>query len=203
MTLTHPIKFKAILAALGLAAAAASSEAAVITADFSDNPFTVTQVNTYISINVNAGTASYGFDGWSQFVMAFQNSEDSQPFLWTMSMGQGVMMDGAYTAKMAAGELVDPDAQYGYGPYMASGELGNWAEGGRGFVGFRVDNGTGGFNYGYADVSYDPSGSLSLHGFSYENNGGSISTSAVPEPSSILLSGAGITALLLRRRRRA
>lgn len=85
-------------------------------------------------------------------------------------------------------------------------EYGIWAANTRGYLGLRIDDGTGSFSYGWADISVGNT-SVTLHSFAYETTkNASIQAGAIPEPSTYAaITGllAGSAALYARRRKRA
>ena len=89
--------------------------------------------------------------------------------------------------------------------------FGNWAAGGRGFLGLTMRDATGALAsnvfYGFADITVNPDFSVTLNGFAYQNlRGAAITTSfaaPLPEAPSLGLMSLGLAGLLVAARRRA
>ena len=86
-----------------------------------------------------------------------------------------------------------------------SGSFGNWISGSplRGALGVKFPAG-GNTHYGYIDVTQQPNGTITLHGYAYNDVPNQpITTAAVPEPSAIaLLLAVGVPAAAAYARRR-
>ncbi len=118
----------------------------------------------------------------------FQNSGGA---VYSYAVGTPVPrmnVSGIYSVKMASGAPVDsgittwqPDCTVAYTGH------GNFPKDGtHGYLGLRVEPTVSAFKYGWAEISYNVDGSLTLYGFAVQTDGTSINTgqtSAVPEPA--------------------
>jgi hypothetical protein len=115
-------------------------------------------------------------------------------------------------ARFGENELIGPGVgwQVPGGGFPDLGPVfGNWADGGRGFLGLMLRDpaGTGPQDvfYGFADITVNPDFSITLHGFAFENVRGApiltAFTPPIPEPSALLLMALGLGGLALRLRR--
>ena len=140
---------------------------------------------------------------------------------------QGIGGAGIRRARLTSGAVVGPTGSFvgiGGGPYstfssggawMNQSTSGSWSLGGtnsvRGYLAFRIPDGSANYYYGYLDLEYSRGGTgatsyltMTLHGWAFENVAGQSITIGAP---SAVPGGAGLAALAfgavgLRGRRR-
>jgi hypothetical protein len=203
---------KLTVGSLAAASAAGSADAAIVFFDVNPDQTinadgttsvsfgSIDLVNETYTLNSLAGTYLRFFVGnsiWWQ-----------EPQIQTAGLSNGY-----YAYNLSLGDPINGTALTGWGNNGTS--LGFWAAGGSGYIGLRINNGGGDYNYGWAHLSYVDSGltsALTISGFAFENT---VNTSInagdqgggpapVPEPGTMAV-GAGLFALAvgahLRRRR--
>ena len=78
---------------------------------------------------------------------------------------------------------------------------GEFVAGQEGYIGFRIDDGSSGYYYGWMRVTLnDDNTSGTIRDWAWENTGAAIQVGQIPEPTAFLLGALG-SLLLLRRRR--
>lgn len=141
--------------------------------------------------------------------------------IWTQgffSRGNGVIYasnSNLNPARFGDGETIGPGVGYqnpGAGFTDLGPTFGNWAAGGRGYIGLTLRDPSGttpsDIFYGYAEINVNPDYSVTLLSFAYNDVRGAAittmpSTAVVPEPSLLALApvGALAAAFALRRRK--
>ncbi len=140
--------------------------------------------------------------------------------LWTQgffSRGNGVVYESSFNLnpkRFGDGETIGPGVGYqnpGAGFTDLGPTFGNWAAGGRGYLGLTLRDPSGSSSsdifYGYAEINVNPDYSITLLSFAYNDVRGEglttvPSTAVVPEPSLLALAPVGALALALGLRRR-
>ena len=125
------------------------------------------------------------------------------------SRGNGVIYASSSNlnpARFAAGALIGPGVGYqspGAGFPDLGPTFGNWAAGGRGFLGLTLRDASGASSsdvfYGFADITVKPDFTITLNAFAYNNVRGQAITAfsaPVPEPSTFAFLGLGLSALV-------
>lgn len=138
-----------------------------------------------------------------------------QAQVWTegfFSRGNGVIYESAANlnpARFGLGQVIGAGTGYqdpGAGFPDLGPAFGNWAAGGRGFLGLTLRDASGSsasdIFYGFADITVNDDFSITLNAFAYENVRGAAITTAVPEPGVAAMWLAGL-AMLLRLARRS
>jgi hypothetical protein len=130
-----------------------------------------------------------------------------------ISRGNNVIDNGfANPLRIGDGVSIGPGSGFlnSWGGYVDLGPtFGNWADGGHGYLGLTIGDGTGtGWSdvfYGYAEINVNEDYSITLLSFAYNDlRGESITTvSTIPEPSGLALTFLGTVGLVVSRRRRA
>lgn len=120
---------------------------------------------------------------------------------------------GYYLDKLSGSGTIDASQSWWGGgvSYFEFWNVGNWDDGGDGYIGLRLNAGGGNFNYGWIHIDYDDANNtLVLKDFAYQTTvntsitAGDVGTvSSVPEPSTALMAAMGLGGLALRRRRLA
>lgn len=209
-----------------LAALAAPAQAAVVYTDLAaplstpDNPGGGTSDGTGVWFNPLTGYAEvrgYFFPS-NLFVdgqyFLFRNTSLLQPEAEVFvqgffGRGNGVVYTSSTNknpARLAAGDVIGPGTGYqnpGDGFSDLGPSFGNWAAGGRGFLGLTLRDPTGASTndifYGFADITVNKDYSITLNAFAYENVRNAPITaalSAVPEPASAALMALGLAGVL-------
>lgn len=229
-----PFKPLATLAAAAAALAGGPAQAEVVYTPLAtplvtpDNPAGGAFDGTGVWFNPLTGTAEVrGFffpdplfaDG--QFFLLRDTVSYAQPEAMVFvqgffARGNGVIYASAANlnpARFAEGAFIGPGTGYqnpGAGFPDIGPVFGNWAGGGRGFLGLTLadpaGNGSTDVFYGFADITVGDDFRVTLNGFAYENvRGAGITTfvAQVPEPGAVSLWAAGLAgmATLARRRR--
>lgn len=139
-----------------------------------------------------------------------------QAQVWTEGLfarGNGVIYaspGNLNPARFGVGQVIGAGTGYqspGAGFPDLGPAFGNWAGGGRGFLGLTLRDPSGSsandIFYGYADITVNDDFSITLNAFAYENVRGASITTAVPEPGVAAMWLAGLAMLLrLGRQRR-
>ena len=188
----------------GAALAAQTAYAAVVTVDFTSNPFSTVPYNIdgfYINL-VTGATATAGFAGYDINPYFSGSGTAGALFRFLTPATGGTVGSGGVATQLAVGATVGPTSTFASGVINA-----NSATSGIHYFGLRFANeGTGATNYGYLAVEQlaNPpvAGSVRVLGFAYENTGLELTVSAVPEPSAALLMLGGIAAFGAMRLRK-
>jgi len=188
---------------VGVAMAAQTVYADVITVDFSGSPFSVVPFNLdgfYLNVVTGAiGTSGAATAGWD-LNPYFSGSTTATPiFRFFTPTGGGMVGASGIVAPLALGSEVGAASTFITGALNASTV-------GTNYFGFRFTNeATATTNYGYVVVAQavNPpvAGAVQVLSYSYDNTGAAITV--VPEPSTWLMMLGGLAAVGLMRRRLA
>ncbi|MDY0748692.1 PEP-CTERM sorting domain-containing protein [Paucibacter sp. R3-3] len=210
---------KLALSSLVLAGAALSAQTAsadVITVDFSGNPLSVVPFDLGgVYLNLVTGGASISdsdVPGWdiNPFFLGTDGGQPARFELYTPDFSGGIVVAGVIPSipaqQLAIGATVGPGLVYKNGAVNASSGSTDIH-----YIGFRfLNEDTSVENYGYLAIQQSVSpaaeGSVRILGWAYDNTGAAITVnavSAVPEPATYALFGAGLLAVAGLRRRRA
>jgi hypothetical protein len=135
------------------------------------------------------GTYGAGFSG-NFFSITAVNLGATKPGLVSNGSGQIISLSqdsSDFAVRLGAGVNIDSSASWTSGLSFLSkpGYPGTFNAGDRGYVGLRLGNlSVLGWNYGWADISHNVGGSITLHSFAMETT--------VDAP---ILAGAGVTAV--------
>ena len=204
-----------VLMGAALAGAALSAQTAcadVITVDFSSNPLSVVPFNLGgVYLNLVTGAASISDTdptGWD--INPFFTGTDGPPTrfnLYTPDFTGGIVVAGVIPSipaqQLALGATIGPSSVYKNGAVNATSGSTDIH-----YIGFRFFNeATSAENYGYIalqqSVSPAAEGSVRILGWAYDNTGAAITVSAVPEPATYAMFGAGLLVVAALRRRRS
>jgi len=189
--------------ALILAAAPASTHAAILYSGLQNIGIT----NSFTSVYVDVDAVSSGLTqatGWDLDAFfggeAFGNSINFQPARQSVAVNSAIL-------RLNIGALVDSSRNYWNAEAGSSTHIGaapnQFASGAEGYLGFSlIDNSNTGPYYGWMRVNFSNTGTII--DWAYENTPGSaITVGAIPEPSALALLGLGGTLCAFRRRRAA
>jgi PEP-CTERM motif len=187
----------------GAALAAQTAYAAVVTVDFTSNPFSTVPYNIdgfYINL-VTGATATAGFAGYD-INPYFSGSGGAGALFRFLTPATGGTVGSTVATPLAVGATVGPASTFASGVVNA-----NSATPGISYFGLRFANeGTGVTNYGYLAVEQlaNPpvAGSVRVLAYAYDDAGLALTVSAVPEPSAALLMLGGIAAFGAMRLRK-
>jgi hypothetical protein len=199
---------KTILTTGGVFAAGATVHGEVVHTDISDISITVGSSIYFNLLAQQANTDALQVAPDHRFELTFGFANAQKPFVGSFSSNS--IADGppsdVLATQFSAGQIIDSSLTYVVGAYM-NNFGGDWTAGERGFLGLRLDaTGSGGFLYGWADVSYNVDQSLTLHAFAVDNSSSSIPAGTVPEPSTGALAAlfaGSVAAYRIRQRRKA
>jgi len=148
---------------------------------------------TPLQFAIETGTYGAGVSG-SFFSITAVNFSAAKPSLVPNGSGQIISVsqtggpgNSEFAVRLGAGETIDSSARWTAGTSFLSkpGYAGTFNAGDRGYVGLRLGNlSVLGWNYGWADISHNVGGSITLHSFAMETT--------VDAP---ILAGAGVTAV--------
>ena len=164
--------------------------------------------------SINLGTGTYTLNGTSGTYMQFETGEGT--WVLASNIESAGLNDGDWrqSYKLTYGATISAAALDDWGAAPTAAGYPSWYPSGNGYIGLRINNGGGNYNYGWAHLNFVFNGSfgtLTISGFAFEDQintailaGAQGSPSAVPEPgqvaSSILLL-AGIAGYFAYRRR--
>lgn len=183
-------------------ACVSTADAALLVSDFSSSPYTLPVGTEYLSFTLD-GQVMQGYSPVAHFLIGYQSSDPGHVFLWPISVDGGVVSELESSPetvdKLDTGVTIDLSSNFSTGPYLTIAGQGDWTEGGTGIVGLRWED-----NVGWAEISYDPAGLVTLHRVGYDNSGAAVQAPpvSVPEPTTAFL-GVIAAACVLRRRRAA
>ncbi len=199
---------------LGLCAAAlVGSLATVSVAQATVTTFSTPIVvpNNFDGVYLNLLSGATGSSGASNPGWDFNpyNSGTALSFFWnntapSVSGGVGVSPTGAYSV-LNPGDTISAASSFSNG--TAAANTAGFQSAGTRYLGFRFYNeNTATINYGYMTLTSAGTNGfpLTIEGWSFENSGGPITVSVVPETSTALMMSVGalaLGALKLRRRR--
>ncbi len=194
----------------GAALSAQTAHADVISVDFSSNALSVVPFNTAgVYLNLLTGSASVStadVSGWD--INAFFTGTDGPPSrfnLYTPDFTGGIVVAGIIPSipaqQLELGATVSASSVFKNG--IASASSGNTDIH---YIGFRfLNEATSIEDYGYVaiqqSVSPAAAGSVRILGWAYDNTGAAITVSAVPEPATYAMFGAGLLLVGMLRRR--
>ena len=204
----------------GLAAAATfapPAEAGILHTDIPD--LTMSTINELIDFDLDqSGTSPYAILNGSPTGVDFRLRSTGVTDVTTAVSFNGAQMAGYYLLKLSAGTTIDSSLPWHMGnvaynvtyfEFFDSDAGTGWQGGAEGYIGLRIPDFLGGYNYGWALLNYDDAGNtMTLKEFAIEQTvdtaiaAGDTGT-VVPEPSSLALLalGAGATCLANRRRK--
>jgi hypothetical protein len=210
-------KFMLAAPAAAIAAVAASSEAhaQIVVYPISPSLVATTSNNVYIG---NISLTGYAHNGnFPNLFLGLEFSKPNKPYA-NGNGGLGLAVNGSnYVLMLTGGATIGSSLSFtggnGGNTSMAYHGTGPWAAGSGGvptYIGLALSNGSGDYNYGWADVSYNTSGTLTFSEFAFNTAldqpiaAGDTGLSAVPEPANtVLLIAAGAAGFALYRARKA
>ena len=196
----------------GAALSAQTASAHVVTVDFSGNPLSVVPFDlggVYLNLATGgASTSDTDVPGWdiNPFFLISAGGPPPRFELYTPDFTGGIVVAGVIPGisaqQLEFGATVGPGLVYKNGAVNASSGSTDIH-----YIGFRFWNeSTSAENYGYIAVQQSVSpaaeGSVRILGWAYDNTGAAITVSAVPEPATYAMFGAGLLAVAALRRRR-
>ena len=194
---------------LALSALPMSLKASILYTSAGATTFTTSPV--YFAIE----TGSFGpVESVNSFALSTANSK---PSLSSSVSGQIIGMretGGAFVqpenfvVRLGAGETIGSSANWQTGGLLSKpGYAGSINAGDRGYVGLRIGSDASGYNYGWADISYNVGESVTLHAFAMETTVNTpilAGAGAVPEPAetafAAALAAGSVAAFRARRR---
>lgn len=197
-----------LVSAMGLGSAV-DLEAAIIYSGPLELTITGSQV-VYFDLDQSSAGPNYAaltpFAGDDFFLGFDDNVSMRKPYVSTRS-GAEVLRAGSYAARLSLDDSISGSGSWTQGNYIFLAYYGDgpWGGGAEGYLGLRLSDGSGGFNYGWASVDFDDGNSITLRDFAINTTTNeTITAGAIPEPAALglLLGGvAGAVAMAGRRRR--
>ena len=202
--------------ALGLASAwglggAVDLEAAILYSGPIDLTITGSQV-VYFDLDQSSAGPNYAggapFAGDNFYLKFADNAAMRKPYIATRT-GDQVLLAGSRAARLSLDDSISGSSSWIQGSpiYLAYNGEGPWGGGGEGYLGLRLSDGSGGFNYGWASVNFVEGSSMTLRDFAINTiTDQPIAAGVIPEPATLalLLGGvAGAAAVAVRGRRKA
>ncbi|WP_422014815.1 PEP-CTERM sorting domain-containing protein [Roseateles sp.] len=179
----------------GTAATATNANATVIT---STTPISIPNTVDGVYINfLTGGTGTSSFSGWDFNPYA----GGSLLFYWggtgSSSGGVASTTTGPYI-DLGAGSVISSASIFSLSANGANNETAAFLSSGTHILGFKfLNEATSTINYGYLSITTTGTTGFPavINGWSYENSGGAITVSAVPEPETALMFSLGALAL--------
>ncbi|MCD8481346.1 MAG: PEP-CTERM sorting domain-containing protein [Verrucomicrobia bacterium] len=143
----------------------------------------------------------------ADFILGFGDSVSmAKPYVRNQSTGTVMTLSG-YAARLNFGEEISSGNSWGNPFYMSYNAAGNWAGGADAYLGLRIADGQGNFNYGWAHVEYVAGSSMTLRSFAINSiaNEPITAGATIPEPAALplLIGGlAGAVAMAANKRRK-